>query len=162
MTNQTPTDALRLVPCPFCGGEAERFEMADRAGVRCADIMCAGSHRLPSHGEDYVAAWNRRAAPASPLLEGGGQCSGISGELSGWQDISTAPKDGTRFHVWADGYEWPETVLWELYDEETAEEIGEVGYWTYAETLMSDAADDCGQDDWTHWRPLPDAPTGAK
>lgn len=76
-----PTDALRLVPCPFCGGEAERFEMADRAGVRCADVMCAGSHRLPSHGEDYVAAWNRRAAPASPLPEGGGQCSGISGEL---------------------------------------------------------------------------------
>lgn len=68
---QTPTDPLRLVPCPFCGGEAERFEMADRAGVRCADIMCAGSHRLPSHGEDYVAAWNRRAAAPSvqPDLE---------------------------------------------------------------------------------------------
>lgn len=78
--------------------------------------------------------------------------------MSDWRPIETAPKDGTRIHVWADGYEWPETVEWALYDEADAEEIGEPGYWTYSESLMANAVDDCGEDDWTHWCPLPEPP----
>jgi len=61
----TPRAKVLLKPCPFCGGEAEMFSMSDRIGVRCADVMCAGSHRLPSAGEDSVALWNRRTALAS-------------------------------------------------------------------------------------------------
>jgi hypothetical protein len=65
----TPTDALRLVPIlkSWCeGGLLQSYEqVAERLFSELA------------------------AAPASPLPEGGGQCSGITGELSGWQDIST-------------------------------------------------------------------------
>lgn len=61
----TPRGKVELKPCPFCGGEAEMFSMSDRIGVRCADVMCAGSHRLPAAGEDSVALWNRRTALAS-------------------------------------------------------------------------------------------------
>lgn len=59
------TDTEGVKPCPFCGGEAERVTIQNRAGVRCADAMCAGSHRLPNEGEDAVAAWNTRAAQPS-------------------------------------------------------------------------------------------------
>ncbi|MBU2233140.1 MAG: Lar family restriction alleviation protein [Alphaproteobacteria bacterium] len=100
---QTPTDPLRLVPCPFCGGEAERFEMADRAGVRCADIMCAGSHRLPSHGEDYVAAWNRRAAapsvqPGAEVLAG--KVTWHSTEEEGGPDVGLELNLGDGTSLW--------------------------------------------------------------
>lgn len=76
-------------------------------------------------------------------------------EAGGWQPIETAPKDGTIIHVWADGYLWPETVKWERYDLEDADEIGEDGYWTFAEELLQNVTDDCGADLWTHWQPLP-------
>lgn len=88
-----PTDALRLVPCPFCGGQAEieQFGNTRRSTIYC----CQECGCKLETGEEFNhgRAWNRRAAPASPLPEGGGQCSGISGELSGWQDISS--HDGT-------------------------------------------------------------------
>lgn len=74
----TPREKVVLKPCPFCGGEAEMFSMSDRIGVRCADVMCAGSHRLPAAGEDSVALWNRRTALASGS---GDQLSGNPGIL---------------------------------------------------------------------------------
>jgi len=51
-------------------------------------------------------------------------------------------------------------VLWEFYDPDDAEETGEDGYWTYAESLMADATDSCEPELWTHWKPitLPQAP----
>jgi hypothetical protein len=75
-----------------------------------------------------------------------------------WQPIETAPKDGTVIHVWADGFEWPETVRWEFYDENTAKEIGEDGYWSYAEGMLAEYTDGCEPETWTHWRPLPEPP----
>lgn len=78
--------------------------------------------------------------------------------MSEWQPIETAPKDGTVIHVWAEGYEWPEAVRWEKYDPDDAEEIGQEGYWTYAEPIMADVFDNCGEDLWTHWMPLPEPP----
>lgn len=82
----------------------------------------------------------------------------VGGRGEGWRPIETAPKDGTAFMVWAGGYEWPEVVRWEAYSAEDAEEIGEPGYWTYAESLMADATDDCGSKHWTAWQPLPPPP----
>lgn len=76
----------------------------------------------------------------------------------GWRSIETAPKDGSVFLVWADGFEWPEAVRWDAYDAETAEEVGEPGYWTYADELLANATDDCGSEDWSHWMPLPASP----
>jgi len=76
--------------------------------------------------------------------------------MSGWQPIETAPGDGTAFMVWADGYEWPEVIRWYPYDEETAKDIGEEGYFSYAEELMHDAL--VWEHEVTHWMPLPPAP----
>lgn len=76
----------------------------------------------------------------------------------GWRPIETAPKDGAPILVWADGYEWPETVRFELYDTDDAEEVGEPGYWRFADTLLADVTDSAGEEDWTHWRPLPPPP----
>ena len=75
-----------------------------------------------------------------------------------WQPIETAPKDGTKILVWADGYEWPEVVLYEDYPPADQEEIGERGFWRYAEDLMADATESCDDDEWTHWQPLPEPP----
>lgn len=74
-----------------------------------------------------------------------------------WQPIETAPKDGSKILVWADGYEWPEIVCFEKYDDETAIEAGEPGYWRYAEELIANVAD-VEPDMLTHWMPLPAAP----
>lgn len=77
----------------------------------------------------------------------------------GWQPITTAPSDGTPFFVWADGYEWPEVIRWYPHDEETVEECGEAGYFSYAEELLADACD--WEHEVTHWMPLPAAPVSA-
>lgn len=70
-----------------------------------------------------------------------------------WRDISTAPKDGSKILVWADGYEWPEVIYYELYDDDTAAEAGSPGYWRYAEDILADVAN-VDIDLLTHWRPL--------
>lgn len=75
-----------------------------------------------------------------------------------WQPIETAPKDGTVIFVWAHGYEWPEAVLYEDYSDQAREEIGEDGFWRYAETTMAEICTDCGSETWTHWQNLPAAP----
>lgn len=76
----------------------------------------------------------------------------------GWRPIETAPKDGTVIHVWAPGYEWPEAVLYEEYPPADAEEVGSPGYWRYAEEMMAEVCDGAGEEEWTHWRPLPTPP----
>lgn len=75
-----------------------------------------------------------------------------------WLPISSAPRDGTIFLVWGKHYEWPEVVKWERYSPADAEEVGEDGYWTYAEELLAEVTDSCCPEDWTHWQPLPDPP----
>jgi len=90
-----------LKPCPFCGGEAElKFYgsgPATRSGVKCVDVMCAGSMRLPLPEENPVAMWNTRALASRPAVAEG---------AIGWIDQATldqllsAPKDQrTRIHV---------------------------------------------------------------
>jgi hypothetical protein len=80
------------------------------------------------------------------------------GVPAGWQDATTAPKDGTPFMVWAPGFEWPEIVKWQAYSVEDAEEVGEPGYWTYAEEMLANVVDSVEADQWTHWSPLPASP----
>lgn len=76
MTANPATDALRLVPCPFCGGEAEivHIDEGENAGGSCVYCTkCQASSNVEfEFKENFVSNWNRRAAPASPLPEGGG------------------------------------------------------------------------------------------
>ena len=57
-----------------------------------------------------------------------------------WQDISTAPKDGSAFLGYDPGDTWPSAMRWQAYDAEDVAEIGEPGFWTYCEDLIADAA----------------------
>lgn len=77
---------------------------------------------------------------------------------TGWRDIQTAPKDGTNILVWAEGFEWPEVVRYELYEADIADEIGSVGFWRYSDVLLSDVAE-VDESALTHWMPIPEAPT---
>ena len=89
----TMIDHAELAPCPFCGGEAERVTIAKREGVRCADVLCsAGSHRLPSLGEDAVAAWNRRTQPEilSPIHHLDLWNMALSAEGGSWRAVPTS------------------------------------------------------------------------
>lgn len=100
-----PTDALRLVPVE------PTAKMIDAGAKVIREYEDLPQMTDRSSARDFIARnwvgmiWPAMlsAAPASPLPEGGGQCSGISGELSGWQDISTAPRDGSEFQAWWKG-----------------------------------------------------------
>jgi hypothetical protein len=75
----------------------------------------------------------------------------------GWRDMASAPKDGTKIQVWADGYEWPEVIYYESYDNATAIEAGTPGYWRYADNLFADVAE-VEEAELTSWMPIPAAP----
>lgn len=53
----------KLLPCPFCGGEAE-FNDTSSTWVRCAD--CGAEIECQIERKDALLAWNRRALPALP------------------------------------------------------------------------------------------------
>lgn len=61
-----------------------------------------------------------------------------------WQDISTAPKDGSEIMVWKKGWLYPHNGYWDA-------NVGEEGSWENPFT------NDC-MDQPTHWMPLPDPP----
>ena len=73
-----------------------------------------------------------------------------------WRPIAEAPRDGTPFMVWTPGHEWPEVIRWYFYDDDTAKEVGEPGYWHFAEQSMADRFD--WEHEATHYRPLPAPP----
>lgn len=53
----------KLLPCPFCGGEAEIYNVGiGWYRVHCADYDCIGSNaaKIMSTREDAVRVWNRR------------------------------------------------------------------------------------------------------
>lgn len=55
----------KLLPCPFCGGEAEIipwWQNRERYHVRCKTAECNYTH---DNRADAAAAWNRRAAPSA-------------------------------------------------------------------------------------------------
>jgi len=135
-------------------------EARDREGLTTTDdTHIVAPPVWPTHGQ--LRNW------AGLLREVGSRLSALNpteredGPWVGWQPIETAPKDGTRIFVWADGYEWPEVVEWLPYDARIAEDAGEAGFWTYAETLLADATDSCGSEYWSHWMPLLPAPSAS-
>ena len=96
------------------------------------------------------------AAPASPLPGGG------------WQDISTAPKDGTEILIYRDGWQEAPRAKWGDHDGEDDQGNSIVfGGWFMASEWFTYGCED-GFLGWnddsnvmpTHWMPLPAAPTG--
>lgn len=84
---EEPTEN-ELLPCPFCGGEAERIDIEDgeNAGGSCVHCtQCDACSNVEfEFKENFVSNWNRRvAAPKS--------------EPDAWLPISTARKDGTSY-----------------------------------------------------------------
>lgn len=64
----TNPDTLLLEPCPFCGGNAHSM-VCGSWQTSCSECH-AGTPMSFQSRELSEAAWNRRAAPASPLGEG--------------------------------------------------------------------------------------------
>lgn len=65
---QEQDDLRTLLPCPFCGGEAERFTIEDESDpanfggdvIQCKS--CLASSRVEfGRKENLVSAWNKRA-----------------------------------------------------------------------------------------------------
>jgi Lar family restriction alleviation protein len=59
------SDAVKLLPCPFCGGEAE-FQRRGTGRVSCVVdcTECGASHSSSDEGDRSGTSWNRRAAEA--------------------------------------------------------------------------------------------------
>lgn len=108
-------DQRGLLPCPFCGSEAfETFKTDDdgirRHSVHCNDPNCGGQTRDRHFSEaEAIAAWNRRAVPASAPVAarqyhyrmpnctpGRPECRNGNGypECPCWHDVGTGPLAG--------------------------------------------------------------------
>lgn len=61
------TNRAIILPCPFCGGEAEWVEEAGLYSICCKDGTCIGNDIRPEYGELIcaIADWNTR--PATPI-----------------------------------------------------------------------------------------------
>lgn len=83
-----------LLPCPFCGGEAELVRNSSGSYfVRCADRQCSAKTRLFHENENGArASWNRRAERTCRVVRSGEpsatgvprerRCSGCGGRLT--------------------------------------------------------------------------------
>lgn len=85
----TDTKALRLLPCPFCGGEAEWVDFANEAIVRCGSCGSKTSQKydLSAHTRlsEAIAAWNTRAdlpaaEPDKVLEKAAKECDRLAGD----------------------------------------------------------------------------------
>ena len=130
MSNEAPTDALRLVPRRATPQQLEAAAFNLSAEIGAAEAMKLGPHIERAY-ELLVAA-----APTSPLPGGG------------WQDISTAPKDGTLVDLF-----YPERGRL------TDAAWGPTG-WGRHEWRGSHTVRMVPSEKPTHWMPLPAAPTG--
>lgn len=67
--------AEKLLPCPFCGGKAERLELEDEENFGGSVICCAKCQASSSvhfdRKENLVASWNQRKWVSSRLLDDG-------------------------------------------------------------------------------------------
>jgi len=129
-----PTDALRLVP-----RRAVYDWLRDDVPLNVATTI------MPHHIDALMDRLSE-AAPASPLPG------------SGWQDISTAPKDEGVKVMAFDGTKVGEAVLYGEWEESNDFEDA-VLRWRWA----NDSCSCCwgkAEPQPTHWMPLPAAPTG--
>ena len=168
----------KLLPCPFCGGEARLTAAMGETWMRCIDCN-AGSEMSGSHAL-AIAAWNRRTpAPEGEVVawryrqrSGAGGwavsledmsdwpnliCEPLYAALrptdTGWRDIATAPRDGT------------DCILWDRNHARFGSWRVDEGFASKEPMWLDDSYDDYSSGfasnplEPTHWMPLPPAPT---
>lgn len=143
-----------LLPCPFCGGEADFGQQIGGYFVNCVECLASTNvivdHRLTK--QEAADKWNTRALSAPPPAVA----------PQGWQPIATAPKDGTPILLDLGmshqcGYApsaWPRKRIALGYFDK---------YWVVSlvgeNSDGSHAGSTGGNDDqFTGWQPLPTAP----
>ena len=90
-----------LVACPFDGGAAFQGSTLDEGHyVMCSNEHCLGMVGYTETAQEAADGWNRRAAPASPLPEGGGDILWMM-HVRGPDDIYPAP-DYETVVAWCD------------------------------------------------------------
>jgi Lar family restriction alleviation protein len=108
----------KLEPCPFCGSSRLHHSDDGCGGggefIQCLDCVAGGPVEIGPAAA--IAAWNRRA--------------------SGWQPISTAPRDGTWIMHYEENGPLSTGYMIDYYDVDS-------GGWN---------------GNPTHWQPLPPAP----
>lgn len=123
-----------LLPCPFCGGEEITIygNLATGKHASCRSCGLQAPTETGVTNAQAVEYWNTRASPAPSVAP--------SRE---WQDIETAPKDGTRIILcWDDSATLPAHV-----------ELGKRKGFAWANTYGHPF-----QGEPTHWMPLPAPP----
>lgn len=73
-----------------------------------------------------------------------------------WEDIESAPRDGTVFAGWRRGWDFPQSMCWEKPSSDDGSHAGCVGHWVYADWLQHDA--DVDGIDLEFWLPFPELP----
>ncbi len=72
MNNDTPADAIKLLPCPFCGSvnvDAAGWSSLTSSGPACDDCGASAGSTLADTPEANIAAWNtRRTSLAADAL----------------------------------------------------------------------------------------------
>jgi len=65
-------DIVELLPCPFCGGDAERIDFGPGSGdneggscIACTRCQSSGPVEF-GYKENFVSNWNRRLAALAP------------------------------------------------------------------------------------------------
>ena len=130
----------RLLPCPFCGGEA-RISSNPSTYATCTKCGCDGPWNDDGNEAEAIAAWNTRAALLAAQAPGK------------WRPIESAPKDGTILLAWRF---FPVAIKW----------TGDATYpWEAVHLNDADPALGMiangfmeGDASLTHWMPLPSPP----
>jgi len=118
-----------LLPCPFCGGSADRIDIedGDNAGgscVICTQCNASGNVEF-GFKENFISNWNRRA------------------ESPKWQPIETAPHDEVVLLYWED---W------------SGAKYMEAAQASHGQTFPNGYSNVSRHGSATHWMPLPAAP----
>jgi hypothetical protein len=168
MTTNTE-QAVELKPCPFCGGDAEMdtrqgytnyFNGRPETGIAIYCRAC-GVQQMICRGdvpdvepEHVIELWNRRALLSQEAKKD---------RDDGWQDIATAPKDGTEILLRRG--ERVGAAAWVEWEKRASEYHANGTYLgEYVQdggaswTIGLDGNSWDGERKPTHWRPLPAPP----
>ena len=59
---------IKLLPCPFCGGEARHSTIFGRSGIVCNDCLCEMRGWIDAPPEEMTMLWNTRK-PMDKIVE---------------------------------------------------------------------------------------------